>query len=163
MPITNRKPMGPEPGTVAHFAASTAPAGWLKCNGAAVSRAAYAALFAAIGTTYGVGDGATTFNLPELRGEFLRGLDDGRGIDTGRAIGTAQGQSITEHSHLQAFGPLNGDGGRYGKVATGINATQYSLTAGPNGDANYTSGVQGPTTGSENRPRNVAMLACIKF
>lgn len=150
-------------GTVQSFAMSTAPAGWLKCNGAAVSRTTYAALFAAIGTTFGAGDGSTTFNLPELRGEFVRGLDDGRGIDTGRAIGSAQGQSITDHQHLQAFGPLNGDGGRYGKVATGINATQYSLTAGPNGDANYTSGVQGPTTGAENRPRNVAMLYCIKF
>lgn len=160
---TGRTPVWVPAGIVAHFANSTAPAGWLKANGAAVSRTAYAALFAAIGTTYGVGDGATTFNLPDLRGVFLRSLDDGRGIDTGRAIGTMQDQSITDHQHLQAFGPLNGDAGRYGKVATGINATQYSLTAGPNGDANYTSGVQGTTTGSENRPRNVAMLACIKF
>lgn len=160
---TGRTPAWVPAGIVAYFANSTAPAGWLKCNGAAVSRTTYAALFSAFGTTYGVGDGATTFNLPDLRGDFLRSLDDGRGLDTGRTIGTTQGQSITEHSHFQAFGPLNGDAGRYGKTATGINATQYSLTAGPNGDANYTSGVQGTTTGSENRPRNVAMLACIKF
>jgi microcystin-dependent protein len=51
--------------------------GWLKCNGAAVSRSTYAVLFAAIGTLYGAGDGTTTFNLPDYRGEFLRGLDDG--------------------------------------------------------------------------------------
>ena len=75
-------------GTVFHFAGQTAPAGWLKANGAAVSRTAYAALFAAIGTTYGAGDGRSTFNLPDLRGEFIRGWDDGRGIDRGRALGS---------------------------------------------------------------------------
>ncbi|WP_228368206.1 phage tail-collar fiber domain-containing protein, partial [Klebsiella pneumoniae] len=61
-------------GAVVHFARTTAPAGWLKANGTAVSRTAYAALFAAIGTTYGAGDGFNTFNLPDLRGEFIRGF-----------------------------------------------------------------------------------------
>lgn len=56
------------PGVILPYGASTAPAGWLNCTGAAVSRTTYAALFAAIGTTYGVGDGSTTFNLPDLRG-----------------------------------------------------------------------------------------------
>ena len=73
-------------GTVLYFAGSSAPAGWLKANGAAVSRTAYAALFAAIGTTYGLGDGRSTFNLPDLRGEFIRGWDDGRGVDTPRPM-----------------------------------------------------------------------------
>ena len=68
-------------GTVAFFARSSAPTGWLKCNGAAVSRTDYEDLFDSIGTTYGSGDGSTTFNLPDLRGEFLRCWDDGRGID----------------------------------------------------------------------------------
>ena len=81
-------------GAVLYFAGQTAPSGWLKANGAAVSRTAYAALFAAIGTTYGAGDGSTTFNLPDLRGEFMRGWDDGRGIDRGRAFGSAQGDAI---------------------------------------------------------------------
>lgn len=148
MPITNRKPMGPEPGTVAHFAASTAPAGWLKCNGAEVSRAAYAALFAAIGTTYGVGDGATTFNLPELRGEFLRSLDDGRGVDPSRSIGSAQSHAFAAHTHQMFW-----DGGISGSEAwpTGTRNSTYS---GP---------TTGTTGGTETRPRNVAMLACIKF
>ena len=66
-------------GLMAFFAADAAPAGWLECNGSAVSRTTYAALFAAIGTEYGVGDGTTTFNLPDLRGEFMRGWDNGRG------------------------------------------------------------------------------------
>ena len=64
-------------GQVNFFATSSAPAGFLKCSGQAVSRTTYAALFTAIGTLYGVGDGSTTFNLPDLRGEFIRGLDDG--------------------------------------------------------------------------------------
>lgn len=81
-------------GAVMYFARSTAPNGWLKANGAAVSRTAYAALFAAIGTTYGAGDGRTTFNLPDLRGEFVRGWDDGRGIDSRRALGSAQSDAI---------------------------------------------------------------------
>lgn len=87
------------PGMVVHFARSTAPAGWLKANGAAVSRSAYAELFAAIGTTYGAGDGFTTFNLPDLRGEFVRGWDDGRGVDGGRALGSSQSGAIQSHAH----------------------------------------------------------------
>ena len=89
----------PPAGAVMPFAQSSAPTGWLKCNGAAVSRTTYATLFAAIGTTYGAGDGSTTFNLPELRGEFIRGLDDSRGIDTARALGSAQSDANKSHTH----------------------------------------------------------------
>lgn len=160
MPITNRKPMGPEPGTVAHFAASTAPAGWLKCNGAQVSRTAYAALFAAIGTTYGVGDGATTFNLPELRGEFLRALDDGRGIDTGRAIGSAQAGQMPSHGHtLRGFDNPGSANATPPYMAAGFST--HSLS-----NVSWTGTMDaagGTSNASENRPRNVAMLACIKF
>lgn len=84
---------------VGYFARSSAPTGWLKANGAAISRTAYATLFAAIGTTYGAGDGATTFNLPDLRAEFVRGLDDGRGVDAGREIGSAQAAAFQSHNH----------------------------------------------------------------
>ena len=83
-------------GAVQEFAGSTAPEGWLMCDGSAVSRTDYAALFSVIGDTYGVGDGSTTFNLPDLRGEFVRGLDDmgtaqgARGVDSGRGLGSTQ-------------------------------------------------------------------------
>ncbi len=77
-------------GTVIHTAASSAPDGYLKADGSAVSRTTYSDLFAAISTTYGSGNGSSTFNLPDLRGEFVRGLDDGRGVDTDRALGSAQ-------------------------------------------------------------------------
>lgn len=62
-------------GTIVAFAATTAPAGWANCDGAAISRTGNAALFAAIGTTYGSGDGSTTFNKPDCRGRFLGGYD----------------------------------------------------------------------------------------
>ena len=87
-------------GALAHFALLAAPAGWLKCNGAAVSRTAYASLFAAIGTRHGIGDGSTTFNLPDARGEFLRGLDDGRGVDPGRVLGSWKASQNLSHSHV---------------------------------------------------------------
>lgn len=61
------------PGTIIHYAGRTVPSGWLICNGANVSRKGYAALFAAIDTTYGAGDGSTTFGLPNLNGRFLEG------------------------------------------------------------------------------------------
>ena len=68
-------------GSVFCMAVATVPSGYLECNGAAVSRTTYAALFAIIGTNYGTGNGSSTFNLPDLRGEFIRGFDNGRGAD----------------------------------------------------------------------------------
>lgn len=70
------------------------PFGWMVCNGDAISRIRYKRLFDVIGTTFGVGDGSTTFNLPDLRGEFIRGWDAGRGIDTGRVFGSAQAYPV---------------------------------------------------------------------
>src|SRR5262245_20388174 len=75
---------GVQPGTVVYHAKNAPPSGFVKCNGAAISRTTYALLFAEIGTTFGVGDGSTTFNVPEIRGEFIRGWDDSRGVDSGR-------------------------------------------------------------------------------
>jgi len=71
----------------------------LKCNGTAISRTTYAALFAIIGTTHGAGDGSSTFNVPDLRGEFVRGWDDGRGVDSGRNFGTSQSDENKQHNH----------------------------------------------------------------
>lgn len=86
-------------GMVCYFAQATPPAGYLKRNGAAVSRATYARLFAKIGTTYGAGDGSTTFNLPDGRGVFDRGLDDGRGFDPDRTLGSYQDSANLSHAH----------------------------------------------------------------
>ena len=81
-------------GMIAPFAMSSPPTGWLECNGATISRSTYATLFAAIGTTYGAGDGSSTFVLPDLRATFIRGFDNSRGIDTGRTFGSFQDQGI---------------------------------------------------------------------
>lgn len=138
------------PSAVAYFARSTPPAGWLKANGAAVSRATYAALFAAIGTTFGGGDGSTTFNLPDLRGVFPRGLDDGRGIDGGRGLGSFQDSQNLAHTHT-AQGT--------GQYVTVGGPTPANLASGP-----YLSyGPMDASGGNESRPKNVALLACIKF
>lgn len=81
------------PGAIVDFAMQAAPAGWLVCNGAAVSRTTYAALFAAIGTVWGAGDGVTTFNVPDIRGTVRRTFDAGRGFDPGRVFASLQTDS----------------------------------------------------------------------
>ena len=139
---------GQQPGEVCYFARNTPPTGFLKANGALVSRATYASLFSAIGTTFGVGDGSTTFGLPELRGEFVRGWDDARGVDSGRGFGSAQAQDVQPHTHTVPVITSNSSGaGDIGITAAGANTTR-------------TTGSSGTT---ETRPRNVALLACIKF
>lgn len=146
-------------GTIAYLAHANAANGWLKCNGAAVSRTTYAALFAIIGTTYGVGDGSLTFNLPELRGEFIRVFDDGRGVDAGRTLGSGQAQQIIQHQHNADSG-TNGfysDAPGLGIINTGgsiLNITRSAWTG---------SVTSGPAVGSETRPRNVALPAYIKY
>lgn len=78
---------GVPPGTLIHYAGRTVPSGWLIANGANVSRKDYAALFAAIGTTYGAGDGSTTFGLPNLNGRFLEGTTSTSEVGTYKSAG----------------------------------------------------------------------------
>jgi len=151
-------------GQVAYFATAvaSAPSGWIKANGAAVSRTTYAALFAKIGTTYGAGDGSTTFNLPDLRGEFLRGLDDGRGVDSGRSIGSSQSNEIQSHQH-QVLGPSTHSHAT--EFGGGTTASTFAYTPSTvNGTVGYLSTWYADNSGgSETRPRNIALLACIKY
>lgn len=140
--------VGSPAGSVIYHAANTAPSGFLKANGAAVSRSTYSALFTAIGTTFGAGDGSSTFNVPDLRGEFMRGWDDSRGIDSGRSFGSAQADEFKSHRH-DTFLRWSG-----GISQTGVNGA--SITSGVTTPTNYTGG-------SETRPRNIALLACIKY
>ncbi|MEQ1733867.1 MAG: phage tail protein [Bacteroidia bacterium] len=153
-------------GLVQHFANITAPAGYLECNGAAVSRTTYAALFAAIGTLYGVGDGSTTFNVPDLRGEFIRGVDKGRGVDAARVVGSAQADLFKAHNHTfvaQNWGgtvlPPNGVSGN----GSGVDGDLDGSTVVTGYDKSSVPLVLNNTGGAETRPRNVAMLPCIKF
>lgn len=153
-------------GAVVHFARMSAPSGWLKCNGAAVSRTAYADLFAAIGTAFGIGDGFNTFNLPDLRGEFVRSWSDGRNVDSGRAFGTSQGDAIRNITGL-----ISGGGGTFFDKFEGAFAdtgTRHATVPNSSSNNNRTDDFKFDAsrvvpTASENRPRNVALLACIKF
>lgn len=134
-------------GGVVAFAMSTAPAGFLKANGAEISRTTFAALFAKIGTTFGAGDGSITFNLPDLRGEFIRGWDDGRWADPDRVFGSPQADDLKAHTHTQNIG--------------GTVSSQFSTvtSSGPGNASRNT----GSTGGTETRPRNVALLYAIKY
>lgn len=150
--------LGKGVGMVSYFANTTPPAGWLKCNGAAVSRTTYATLFAAIGTTYGAGDGATTFNLPDLRGTFLRALDDGRGLDVGRGIGSGQNAyagNITASIQDRGFGSGAAYNAMWGMTIQG----HAWAVSGVGSNAAATVDV----TPGDARPINVALLACIKY
>jgi len=179
-------------GMIAFFPTTSAPTGWLKANGALVSRATFfnlwavaqasgnlvtdAAWVAANGPTgaFSQGDGSTTFRIPDLRGEFLRGLDDGRGVDSGRGIGTFQDGQLLSHGHAitdptHAHGVAGNNGGTAGIVATHnvANDTAYFLQTGGTNQMTTAASSTGITIantgGAENRPRNIALLACIKF
>ena len=156
-------------GMLTMTAANTAPSGWMLCNGSAVSRTTYADLFAAIGTTYGVGDGSTTFNIPDLRSRVPVGADSSQtefdalgetgGVKsvtlTGAQSGTsAHGHSATsgaesdDHSHSGSTGTVSSDHAHYIQFtettdATGDGAARYdSSGAGAQGTQTYyTSGI----------------------
>lgn len=141
---------GSPAGALMAFAMSTPPTGWLKADGSAVSRTTYPSLFAAIGTTYGAGDGSTTFNLPDLRGEFIRGWDNGRGVDSGRIFGSSQADELRSHTHITQAQNFN-----QGYFGGGSSITlPQSPGFGP---------PTLPTGGTETRPRNVAIMYCIKY
>lgn len=253
---TNVAVSGVPVGAVAYIAMNAAPTGWLKANGAAISRSTYSALFAALVTNagyssntftvtiaspavftksthgfiggerirlsttgalptglntttdyyvlfvdantfrlsltlggtaintsgtqsgthsylqslYGLGDGSTTFNIPDLRGEFLRGWDDARAVDNGRTIGSGQldqMQSITglltNVGHISSANVIVGSGAFTTAGSAGGNS---GIANGGNLGANVTfnnANSSGARVGTETRARNVALLACIKF
>ena len=136
---------------------ATAPTGYLEMNGAAVSRTTYADLFAVISTLYGTGDGSTTFNLPDFRGYFARGWDNGAGNDpdaasrtnrgdgtTGDAIGTKQADELASHTHVTPQGIVAGSGVDFASGAFGASTTSQA------------------TGGNETRPLNINVMWCIK-
>lgn len=150
-------------GVICAWPAGTPPTGWLECDGSAVSRTTYANLFSAISTAYGPGNGSTTFNLPDYRGEFLRGMDPGTTRDpdsasrtdrgdgtTGANVGTKQGHALQSHTHTYDQ-PINANSPT-GSGATRIEAISAgTATGGPTGSVS-----------TETRPRNVNVKWIIK-
>lgn len=179
-------------GAVIMSAALATPSGYLYCNGQAVSRTAFASLYAAIGTNYGAGDGSTTFNVPDFRGTFARGWDNGRGLDPGRAFGTGgvasgfqadafgvHSHSVSDpghahtvydpgHSHSMTLWKGEGNDGP-GKISNSyvnfVNSTGYTNASGTN------IGIYSAATnislfnsgGRETVPKNVAVNYFIKY
>jgi len=143
---TNKALNGVPPGAVFHLATQTIPRGFLFCDGSTVSRVTYADLFSAIGITWGSGDGSTTFNLPDLRGTFIRSIDSNKGLDAGRSFASYQADELAAHTHsivTKASSPPQ----------TG------SATACWSGE---TATVTGSTGGVETRPKNYALTPVIK-
>ena len=175
-------------GSVFNLATTTVPTGFLECNGAAISRSTYASLFAAISTTWGVGDGSSTFNLPDLRGQFVRGWDNSAGVDSGRSFASSQSDqnkshnhSITDSGHFHhAFRSGNSGESRFGSTLTSSNFPASGTGAGNLNEAyNIVSKSDEPdvgktsseTTGitisndggTEVRVKNYALMYVIKF
>lgn len=154
-------------GAVLPYAASSAPSGYLLCDGSAVSRTTYSALYAIIGITHGQGNGTTTFNVPDYRGQFLRGVDGTAGRDpdkasrtamntggnTGNNVGSVQADAYRSHNHGEpgGFNFLTDDTNIAYTGANALGAGGYKLV---------------PTTassgGNETRPTNAYCQFIIK-
>lgn len=163
------------PGSVIDFAGSSAPSGFLSCDGSAVSRTTYADLYSAIGVAWGAGDGSTTFNVPDLRGAFTRGagshgsetMADGSAF-AGPAVGSFEDDQMQGHWHADLYDDSSGAGGSYerGGVASGSGEVAFREREGA-GDPFVGSpaddGTNGTSrTGDETRPFAAGVLKCIK-
>jgi len=167
-------------GMISAFGGSSSPAGYLLCDGSAVSRTTYADLFAVIGTSFGAGDGSTTFNLPDLRGRFLRGVttDSSRDPDyssrsamnsggaTGGNVGSIQGQatkknglSLSDPGHNHAINIYGNIASTTGNVAG--SSAGFSQTTGPT--VSNTTGIALGNGDNETRPINANVNFIIKY
>ena len=150
------------------MATTTIPAGYLECNGASISRSTYSSLFSAIGTTWGSADGSS-FNVPDLRGEFIRGFDNGKGTDSGRSFAASQAGNFQSHDHdvtdpghshsgdvaaARTVGGTMGSGDTHALVQNSTRTLSIDSA-----DTDLTVDSEG---GSETRPRNISMMYIIK-
>ena len=157
-------------GMFGEFGNVTAPDGWLECDGAAVSRTTYAALFAAIGTVWGIGNGSTTFNVPDRRGSGSRGTGS-HGSETmadgnpfaGPAVGAFEDDQLQGHFHVvQDTGGSNIQRTGGGSTGPTVPIANRDLAVAVQARAT-TEGAQGPVRdGNETRPFAAGVLICIK-
>ena len=163
-------------GSIISFGGTIAPTGWLLCDGAAVSRTTYSDLFAVIGTNFGYGDNSTTFNIPDLRGRFLRGQDGNIGRDpdrasrtamntggnTGDAVGSIQADAMQGHRHY-ANGSNDVSGGSSPSRLFSIDSYPSPIDTKAVGSPT-TDNVNGtPRTSSETRSINANVNYIIKY
>lgn len=146
-------------GFVAAWPGNTPPDGWLVCNGATISRTTYADLFAAIGTTYGSGDGSTTFKIPDFQGDFLRGYLSG----TSAAIGTRQAEGLPNITGTTGYilGSAGLNTGAFDQSTAGTFAGGTLACYQTTFNASRSNGLYGDS--SHVTPRNNAVKWCIKY
>ena len=157
--------LGGAVGMIAPFAMASPPTGWLACDGSAVSRTVtYSALFAALSTTWGVGDGSTTFNVPDLEGAFLRGTGS-HGTSTmaagsafaGPSVGAYQNDGLQAHGHtikVHTTGATGGISIGYGSAPVNVAGQVFGLE---------TTGASTPRGEQETRSFNAGVKYCIKY
>jgi len=160
---------GSPAGIIAPFAGTSAPSGWLACQGQAISRSTYATLFTAIGTTWGSGDGSTTFNLPDLRGVFLRGTGtNATGSSSGAvgpSVGTYAADTYLNHSHTATDSGHTHSTSYFGSPGLSPGGTTYNTVSGStNTGTGYASITVATSTtgGTETKPKNYGILYIIK-
>jgi hypothetical protein len=154
------------PGSIMAFMGASAPQGWLLCDGSLVSRAQYAGLFSVIGTSSGAGDGSTTFNLPDLRGLFLRGANGSQsntnywdpdvssrtneftGGNVGNAVGSLQMDQFAAHTHTFPSGGWMVNPGNPAAAGSGYPSGSYPTSS---------------SGGNETRPKNIYVNYIIKY
>jgi microcystin-dependent protein len=152
------------------------PSGYLAADGQAVSRITYSALFEAIGTTFGTGNGTTTFNVPDLRGQFIRGWDGTKGIDSGRVFGSTQLDLFGSHNHASSVSlsdPGHEHTVKHSNALWGVSGGGFVGGSAPYQDGTNMTGVSGTgisvsvsigsSGGTETRPKNVALFPLIKY
>ena len=161
-------------GAVCSFAGTSAPDGWLVCDGAAVSRTTHAALFAQIGTAFGAGDGDATFNLPDLRDEFVRGSSATRAVGSWEDWATGAPKAKSQDAKRLkndgtlgiAFDAPSRANTVIGFARTGSASDPVGATVGSTSildKTDHDTDLLGVASGDpETRPRNVALLYCIK-
>ncbi|MBF0350983.1 MAG: tail fiber protein [SAR324 cluster bacterium] len=156
---------------------TTPPTGWLFCDGSAVSITTYAELYSAIGTTYGIGDGSTTFNLPDYRGYFLRGIDNSAGSDPDAGSRTNRGDGVTgdnvgtkqsELAKIPNLAIFDADNNSILMVGTGNGGVGSNSQIFIDSQANKAGGASQHTLlaqgqGNETRPKNISVIYLIKY
>lgn len=158
------------PGQITMYGGSSAPSGWLLCDGSAVSRTTYAALFTAISTTFGIGDGSTTFNVPDLRGVFPKGAGttsrtagkDASGNFYAGTLGTYSTDQMQGHIHSASAAAaifINQGGNSYANGGNAFNAPTANLTVG-NPSTDGSNGT--PRTGHTSEPQSLGLNYIIK-
>jgi len=162
-------------GAVMPFATATPPNGWLPCDGRVVSRTTYSLLFFCIGTTFGAGNGSTTFALPDLRGYFVRGSGINSDGTAAGNFGAKQADDFKSHNHTGSTSQNGSHNHTYNSHTATFNlqggtsgGAVQNIMRNPDGNGqtsavgnhSHTITAEG---GTENRPRNIALLYCIKF